>query len=436
MIPRLRPKSWGMKDSRKQIGLLGASFDTGNLGVSALAWSSIKIILNRWPHAEIILLGIGRQMGQSKLQMEGKEIIIKTAPIRFCKNIFTKNHIIGLFLSVLLARFGLNHSNSNKAKTKDFVLSADLFMDITGGDSFSDIYGIKRFIMGFFSKKLCQLTGKPFIMLPQTYGPFKKKITKWLASNILKKSTKIFSRDQQSVDEIKKLIVEKVGVDVVPDVAFIMDPIRQESEQTKQLEKLKADGYKLIGLNISGLLYNGGYTGKNEFGLKCDYKQLLYEIISYYVEQNDTYVVLVPHVIPSDFEVENDFLASQKLWQSLPSKEQKKVIVLDGNYNQNQVKYLIGLCEYFLGARMHSTIAALSQCVPAIGMAYSKKFYGVFKTAGVADCVVDMRKMNEEKILCKIKKLYKEKSIIKLQLETTISDNKSKVMPILNHVEI
>ena len=420
--------------TNKFICLLGASFNTGNLGVNALAWSSIKLILTQWPQAEVVLLGVGREFGQSEFEMGGKKLKVQTVPIRFCKNITTSNHIIGLFLSVLLTRFGLNSSSSNKAKTKDVVLSADLFCDITGGDSFSDIYGMKRFILGWLSKKLCQLTGKPFIMLPQTYGPFKKQITRRMAANILKKSTKIFSRDQQSVEEIKKLIGEIKPVEVVPDVAFIMDPIRQESEQTVHLEKLKADGYKLIGLNISGLLYNGGYTGKNEFGLKCDYKQLLKKIIFYFIEQQDTYIILVPHVIPEDYEIENDLVASQKLWQTLPLDQQKKVIVLDGNYDQNQVKYCIGLCDFFMGARMHSTIAALSQCVPAIGMAYSKKFTGVFETACVADCVVDMRQIEEENVLSKIKMLYVEVEKFRQRLGNMMPDIKIKVLQSLNEI--
>ncbi|MEN6383759.1 MAG: polysaccharide pyruvyl transferase family protein [Phycisphaerales bacterium] len=418
----------------KTVCLLGASFDTGNLGVSALAWSSIRLIMSRWPQAEVVLLGVGKKVGLSKLQIEDKKITVKTVPIRYCTNITATNHIFELLLFVLLARIGVARSNQGRSKTRDYILSADLFLDITGGDSFSDIYGMKRFIMDWLSKKLCQMTGKPFIMPPQTYGPFKKRITKWLASNILKNSIKLFSRDQQSVEEIKKLIGDKKQIEVVPDVAFVMDPVRPESEQTRQLEHLKADGFKLIGLNISGLLYNGGYTGRNEFGLKCDYKQLLNQIISYFIQQENTYVVLVPHVIPSNFEVENDLLASKKLWQTLTLEQQKRVIVLDGNYNQNQVKYLIGLCDFFMGARMHSTIAALSQSNPAVGMAYSKKFAGVFDTVGVADCVVDMRQMQEDGVIARIKTLFAEKEQFRRRLSSIIPDVKKRILQLLNEI--
>jgi len=72
-----------------KICLLGASFDTGNLGVSALAESSIKIILNRWPDAEIILLGSGSSDGEHCLKISGREIRVRIERMRFCKNVFT-----------------------------------------------------------------------------------------------------------------------------------------------------------------------------------------------------------------------------------------------------------------------------------------------------------------------------------------------------------
>jgi polysaccharide pyruvyl transferase WcaK-like protein len=53
--------------------------------------------------------------------------------------------------------------------------------------------------------------------------------------------------------------------------------------------------------------------------------------------------------------------------------------------------YIAGL-DFFLGARMHATIAAFSSGVPVVPMAYSRKFIGVFGTLGyehVADCKAD-----------------------------------------------
>jgi polysaccharide pyruvyl transferase WcaK-like protein len=37
----------------------------------------------------------------------------------------------------------------------------------------------------------------------------------------------------------------------------------------------------------------------------------------------------------------------------------------------------VGRCRYFIGARTHSTIAAISSCVPTISIAYSVKAKGI-----------------------------------------------------------
>ena len=46
-------------------------------------------------------------------------------------------------------------------------------------------------------------------------------------------------------------------------------------------------------------------------------------------------------------------------------------------------KAVIGQCDFFIGSRMHACIAALSQGVPCVGVAYSMKFAGVFDTVGM-----------------------------------------------------
>ena len=55
---------------------------------------------------------------------------------------------------------------------------------------------------------------------------------------------------------------------------------------------------------------------------------------------------------------------------------------------------MIGQCRFFLGSRMHSCIAALSQGIPCVGLAYSMKFGGVFASVGVEDSVLEARTLD------------------------------------------
>ena len=422
---------------QKTIVLLGASFSTGNLGVSALAWSSIKIIRARWPDARIILAGVARTPGVAKIRLDDKWEEFSTFPVRYCLNLLVPHHILRLWFAVVLCRYftfakrRLAENNS----TLGALLRCDVVCDITGGDSFSDIYGLSRFLRGFLLKRVCQMTGKPFILLPQTYGPFKTRVAQRLAGKILNKTEMIYSRDKEGIKVVEKLIGVSSKIMLYPDVAFILEPTKPITDLVSSLEQLKSEGRQLIGLNISGLLFHGGYTGNNMFGLACDYPQLIRDIICHFVQQTNHHVLLVPHVLPpSDFAVEDDFLAANQSLKDLPLEIQQKVIVVEKRYDQNETKYLIGLCDFFLGARMHATIAALSQGVPAVGMAYSRKFSGVFETAGVGDSVLDLRELRNDQVLDGLEGIYQRREGLRHVLQNEVPKLKVQLLKMLDTV--
>lgn len=426
--------------NKSTICLLGASLGTGNLGVSALAWSSVRVIQSRWPNAEIVMAGVGRQPGWVQIQMEGGSEALPTQPIRFCANILAADHLLKLYAAIVLCRIipFLKQRWSSHNSTLGVLLRAEMFCDITGGDSFSDIYGRGRLFRGFLVKRLCQLTGSPYVLLPQTYGPFKSRTARILARSVLARAAAVYSRDRESLHELQRLMEKRkmrAVPQLCPDVAFVLEPRKPafggDLHRIKN-SKLRIQNCRLIGLNISGLLYNGGYTQNNQFGLACDYKRLVKEITTYFARQQDCCVLLVPHVIPDNMSVENDLQACKAVWQSLPKELQEKVIVIEGQYDQNEIKYIIGQCDFFLGSRMHATIAALSQCIPAVGMAYSKKFAGVFETVGVADSVVDMRNRNESQILHQIQYLFHTRDNTCKILAKTIVSAQTKVYLILD----
>ena len=94
--------------------------------------------------------------------------------------------------------------------------------------------------------------------------------------------------------------------------------------------------------------------------------------------------------------------------------------MVHGSYDHRQIKYIIGLCDFFLGSRMHSCIAALSQMIPTTGLAYSKKFFGVFDSIGIGDLVIDLRTETEGSILASVEAAFSEREAIALLLSQRI----------------
>src|SRR5690606_27616552 len=125
------------------------------------------------------------------------------------------------------------------------------------------------------------------ILIPQTIGPFNNPQREKEAISIMKKLKLVLSRDKRSYDYTSKFLPKEMIRELI-DVAFYMPFEKKEFKS----EKIK------VGINVSGLLWNGGYTGKNQFNMKTDYRKLIIDIIDYFVSKPNIEIHLIPHVIP------------------------------------------------------------------------------------------------------------------------------------------
>lgn len=240
----------------------------------------------------------------------------------------------------------------------------DYIVDLCGGDGYTDNYGMIR----LFAESLPLLLAKhqkiPFVFGPQTIGPFNKKIGNFIAKKTLNNSDCVFVRDQRSLDCCNRLKI-KTKVTQVIDVAFAL-PYNNYSDQSS---------IKKIGINVSGLLYNGGYDKKNYFGLSFSYKDFIHKLIEKLSSYNNVQIHLVPHVISDTVDIDDDYRVCKKI------SEQYKNVILSPKFDSPiDAKSYISQMDLFTGARMHSTIGAISSGVPVIPVAYSRKFNGLYNT--------------------------------------------------------
>ena len=427
-----------MNNTRITVGLLGAALDTGNLGVNALAVSSVKVVRKCFPDSKIFLVGSSKIKKKYKVPVGEQYVEVESLPIRISPRPFVKSHWLTLYLLIHLKKMfkfqGVKKILERVSPAYKDLSSIDIFLDITGGDSFSDIYGLSRFLLAFTIKKIVLLMDKPFVMLPQTYGPFKRTITRKLAHNILIKSAAIYSRDKAGIIDVSVILKgnnREVKVAFCPDVAFVLDPVEIQNICLDKILEAKDQGYTVIGLNVSGLLYSGGYSRDNMFGLSFHYPELVDRLIEKIFSIPKTKIVLVPHVISyNDEDIESDFGASLKIIEKYGNEDGRLLLCKEKNLDQSQTKYIISKCDFFMGSRMHATIAALSQGIPAVGLAYSNKFIGVFESVGVGELVLDLRKMDIENVLAGIEELYSKSNIFRDKLIISVPRVQDQILTI------
>jgi len=317
------------------------------------------------------------------------------------------------------------------------IAKADVIAGISAGDSFSDLYGTKRFMYVTLPLLLVVFLGKPLVLLPQTYGPFNSRLSKKIARFLLSRAGTVYSRDKASIHDVQKLLGKarsNGGLLFSPDLAFALEPYKPKVIDVGPLLTAKTSESITVGLNISGLLYSGGYTRNNMFALKANYKQVLYTIIDELMHNDRVLLLLVPHVVGPEQNLESDKAACSKVYEQAIEKYPNRIFVARGTYDQSEIKYVISLCDFFIGSRMHACIAALSQSIPAVGLAYSKKFQGVFETVGAGDLVVDMRHAETEKILSTITNAFEHRDITARHLRTIIPQVQKQVLNIFEGV--
>lgn len=352
------------------IGLLWHSMASGNLGVVALTFSQIAIVREAAQAA-------GQQINIKVFgwQLDGA---IPTAPE------FADIEYIGLNAKKLL---------NPKSDFHKALSTCQVVLDVGEGDSFSDIYGLKRLLYLSLTKRFAGASGRKLILSPQTIGPFSTPTSRVLARWALASATRVFARDPLSKDWLDQNGQAKKS-DVAIDMAFRL-PFTKREKQCNSVH---------IGLNVSALLYSGGYSGKNELGLSLDFAALTHKIIEWSLALPNAEVWLVPHVMSRDIPGEDDVHVSRQLLEKHPR------LKLAGPFNNpcDAKTFMSGL-DFFAGGRMHACIGAFSAGVPTVPLAYSRKFNGLF-AALEYPVLVDCKVMTTDEAFNHVTKAYEDRA--------------------------
>ncbi|MFQ5415470.1 MAG: polysaccharide pyruvyl transferase family protein [Myxococcota bacterium] len=378
------------------IGIFGASLQTGNLGVSALGVASVAGLDAALEEPRFTLFDAIPGRREFELVAGDWRVPVTAAECAYSRRVYRMANLRQL---LVCARLGLGPVHPMLRSLR----SLDAILDISGGDSFADIYGPWRFRSVTTPKQLALALGVPLILLPQTYGPFDSAHSRSVAGSIVRKASAVWARDPHSYEILKGLLRSdfdaarhREGV----DVAFGL-PVSEPTgaDVVRAVQGLRNGAGTLYGLNVSGLLYHGSEAAVGSFGLRSGFRDLIHELASRLLEEREARLLLVPHVVRPCADFESDVTACEALRDRLGERFAGRVLALPALGDPMQAKWVIGRCDWFAGARMHACIAALSQGIPTMGLAYSDKMKGVFDTAGVAEAIGDLRSADARDVI-------------------------------------
>ncbi|MDC7121642.1 polysaccharide pyruvyl transferase family protein [Cellulomonas fimi] len=296
-----------------RILVLWADDRSPNLGVRALAEGSRTLAEQAFPDAEVVLQDF-------KANADG----------------------VALDREAILA--DMRRSDDPVARILNGV---DLVLDTGAGDSFTDLYGLGRLWILTYVRRAAARRRIPVVLMPQTYGPFRRRVSGVVARRGLGTVRSVVSRDPVStaaaVRDLRRHAVEST------DVVFALPhpapgPARD------------------VLLNVSGLLWSGALTSAD--GRYAAAMTTLVDML----HGSGRSVSLFAHVLDND-GADNDVRVLDDV-RAATGLDLDVVVPRD----LDDARSAVAGARLVIGARMHACLNALSVGTPGVAVAYSRKF--------------------------------------------------------------
>jgi len=267
------------------------------------------------------------------------------------------------------------------------IASCDALL-VIGGDNIALDYGIESLLWHIRFAQNAQRMGKKIMVWGASIGPFTTEpaIERFVA-DFLRSADFITVRETISQKYLAEIGVRK-NVSLVADSAFIMTP--QPVDTVSFWPKGAEQG--VLGFNISPLVQKFRPAGEPHHVLQQEVAGFLRDIL----ENSSISVLLLPHVDSLDGASENSDSHYMREVLAMTGNFGERIILAPNTLNAAQLKFVLSQCTYFIGARTHATIGALSCLVPTVSIAYSIKAKGLNRDLfGNEDLVLETSLVNQ-----------------------------------------
>ena len=291
---------------------------------------------------------------------------------------------------------------------KKQLASVDMVLAV-GGDNYSLDYRIPSPIMAL--DRFAMDMGKPVILWGGSVGPFDREPA------FVTPMTRHLSRmhcvaARESVSHA--YLTDKLGLRNVirmADPAFLLMP------QSVDLAPFWQTGNgSVLGVNVSHLIER--YRRPDQ-----DLRAQVAQFIRRVVTEHGMGVLLVPHVNPLKGDSRGGDATYMAPLLAQLADLGGAVTMMPRNFNAAQTKYVISQLRFFIGARTHSTIAALSSAVPTVSVAYSVKARGINRDLfGNEDMVLPTPDVSASSLWSSLDWLLREESSLRTLLTVRVPE--------------
>jgi colanic acid/amylovoran biosynthesis protein len=278
-----------------------------------------------------------------------------------------------------------------------------------GGDNYSLDYRLPTPIMSVDSWAMDM--GRPVMLWGASVGPFEREpefvepVTRHLARMHFVATGESMSHDY---------LVHKLGL---RNVIRMAEPSFMLGKEPVDLVPFWPSGEgHVLGLNVSRMLERHKRRDK-------DVHAELEAFIRHAVNEHRLGVLLIPHADPLREDTHGgDARYMAPLLDRLADLGDA-VKMMPNTFNAAQTKYVISYLRFFIGARAHAVIAALSSGVPTVSIAYSVKACGINRDMfGSQETVLQARNLSARSLGESLERLLQREDALRGLLEQRLTE--------------
>lgn len=384
-----------ISSSQAPFFVLSGNGPASNRGCQALMFGTCHILKQAFPNSSFLAASFGKD-SQTDLPKGVKPLEL---------NCERKRWRLNWWMWRFRRHLRLHQDYSDSSRILEPHLTQCRALLSIGGDNYAIDYGCEVVERLIALDSCAKRKGIPVVIWGASIGPFttnrifEKRIAKHLTTlDLIVVREKLSLEYLQSIGVINNVVME-------PDPAFVLEEKRPSL--SPDIESFISRPF--IGLNLSPLLAR----------YKCDGNLDLWTrqsaaIVSHFLDTLQQGVLLTHHVtsITRNASVD-DHLFLTAVYNQLDKRYQSRTQITPRHLSCEELKWVIGRSEVFIGARTHATIAAFSSGTPCLSIAYSLKARGINEWLFSSnEWIIQAEDIAPDTLMSKVLLLLKEKDAV------------------------
>lgn len=372
----------------KTVGIIDA-YDVSNRGDRAIVEAQIGWVRSRWPGARVVVFSSHHASNEGVFEDAVSAFSVIEAPLASSG----LRKLLAPFLRWLEFRLRWK-------ERPEYLLfrECEAFLMCGGGYLYSSPAPLvsRQLAIHCANALLALATGKPVLPFPQSWGPLRKRMDRWICRHLARRLAVVTTRGKKSSELVAELgFGDKVKE--VPDVVLAIRELRPDLFPDRLQD---ARGKPSLGLSPINWSFDREIPEQDW----ARYLDGLVDIAAGWVGKTGGIVTLIPQVAVDDHDDD------RSVCEELAGRFSEAGIsfVYDRDLSWEEHWERVGRQNVFLGCRMHACIFALVSHVPTVGLAYQPKFHELYGQLGFPELAHEIDQFDPERVCSQLIRLFED----------------------------